>query len=295
MSLSGLFFLLRPKQWIKNGFVLAPLLFSGSFMEITKVMDALTVMFLFCVASSAGYIVNDIHDKDYDRKHVDKAKKRPIASGLVSITQAVILLFFLYAVLVAYYFIDSSVALVLAVYVTLNLTYTYRLKHMPVVDIFSIAFGFVLRVYGGTVALDLPPSHWMFVTTLCLALFLAAIKRRQELLFNGREGRKVLEHYTIKLVDRFAEMAATGTLVFYSLFVMTIRPELVITIPLVLFGLFRYWFIVESLQRGESPTDVVLTDIQLIITILLWVAVSTWALWSNIGINHVYNNFLSNS
>jgi hypothetical protein len=119
----------------------------------------------------------------------------------------------------------------------------------------------------------------MFITTMCLALYLAAIKRRQELGQNGINSRKVLEHYSVQLVDRYAEMSATGAIVFYSMFVMSAKPALIITIPFVLFGLFRYWYVVDALDGGESPTDVLLADWQLLLTVLLWVAVCCWALW----------------
>jgi len=122
-------------------------------------------------------------------------------------------------------------------------------------------------------------SSWMSITTLCLALYMAAIKRRQELSQTGAEGRKVLEKYSVSLVDRYAEMSATGALLFYSIFVMSAKPELVITVPLVLFGLFRYWFVVEVLEGGESPTDALLADWPLLLTVVLWVAVCGWALW----------------
>lgn len=278
--------LLRPKQWVKNSFVLAPLIFSGSFMNEVLISKAFLVMLMFCIASSAGYIVNDMYDVDYDRKHPSKSKNRPIASGAISMLQASVLLLILYGLLVLYLWINKPAAIVLWGYIVLNIAYTFQLKHMPVIDIFTIAIGFVLRVYGGTVGLGLAVSHWMFVTSLSLALFLAAIKRRQELILNGTEGRKVLKHYSFKVVDRFAEMAATGALLFYSLFVMTVRQELIITIPLVLFGLFRYWYIVDLLQGGESPTDVLLTDMQLMITIVLWVSISVWALWTTAGSNN---------
>jgi 4-hydroxybenzoate polyprenyltransferase len=160
----------------------------------------------------------------------------------------------------------------------LNLAYTFFLKHEPVIDIFTIALGFVLRVIVGAVALDLAPSVWMCVTTLCLALYLAAIKRRQELAQSGTDGRKVLAKYSVSLVDRYAEMSATGALLFYSMFVMSTRPELAITIPLVLYGLFRYWYVVEALDGGESPTDALLADWQLMLVIVLWVAACVFAL-----------------
>lgn len=275
----GLIKLMRPKQWVKNSFVLAPLFFSGVFTHAGTVRHALLATLLFCVASSATYVINDMHDIDRDRRHPKKSKSRPLAAGIVSVPTALISLVALFAVLVSGWFVAPKVVLVIAAYLVLNLAYTFVLKHQPVVDIFSIAIGFVLRVYAGAMAIDVPVSSWMFITTLCLALFLAAVKRRQELSQNGTEGRKVLEKYSVALVDRYAEMSATGALLFYSIFVMSARPELVVTVPLVLFGLFRYWYVVEALDGGESPTDALFADWQLLLTVVLWLAACGWALW----------------
>ena len=271
--------LMRPKQWVKNGFVLAPLIFSGEFLDADAVSQALQAMLLFCVASSATYVINDMHDIDRDRRHPKKSTSRPLAAGVVSVPAALALLAVLYAVLAWGWFAAPRVVMVIAAYLVLNLAYTFVLKHQPVVDIFTIAIGFVLRVYAGAMALGVPVSSWMAITTLCLALYLAAVKRRQELSQSGTEGRKVLEKYSVALVDRYAEMSATGALLFYSMFVMSSRPALVITVPLVLFGLFRYWFVVEALEGGESPTDALLADWQLLLTVVLWVAACGWALW----------------
>ncbi|WP_226648837.1 decaprenyl-phosphate phosphoribosyltransferase [Microbulbifer variabilis] len=278
-QLLGLIKLMRPKQWVKNGFVLAPLVFSGAFLDPDAVSHSLLAAMLFCVASSATYIINDTHDIERDRLHPKKSKTRPLAAGIVSIPAALILLASLYAVLVWGWLTAPKVVTVIVVYLVLNLAYTFVLKHQPVVDIFTIAIGFVLRVYAGAMALNVPVSSWMFITTLCLALYLAAVKRRQELNQSGTEGRKVLERYSVSLVDRYAEMSATGALLFYSMFVMSAKPELAITVPLVLFGLFRYWFVVEALDGGESPTDALLADWQLLLTVVLWVATCSWALW----------------
>ncbi len=277
--LKGLLTLMRPRQWVKNGFVFAPLLFTGSFLQGDAIRHVLLAVVLFCVASSATYIVNDLHDIERDRRHPKKSRTRPLASGLVAPAQALVLLVLLYAVLVGAWFVAPAVIAVIAGYLLLNLAYTFLLKHQPVIDIFTIAIGFVLRVYAGAMALSVPMSSWMFVTTLCLALYLAAVKRRQELAGSGSEGREVLRHYTPALIDRYAEMAATGALLFYSLFVISARPEMVVTIPLVLYGLFRYWFVVESLGGGESPTDALLSDWQLLLTVALWVGASAWAIW----------------
>lgn len=278
-QLPGLIRLMRPKQWIKNGFVLAPLVFSGEFLDTNAVGHSLLAMLLFCIASSATYIINDLHDMKDDRCHPKKSKTRPLAAGMVSIPAALILLATLYLILLWGWFIVPKVIMVITTYLLINLAYTFVLKHQPVLDIFTIAFGFVLRVYGGAMALEVPVSSWMFITTLCLALYLAAVKRRQELSQSGTESRKVLEKYSVSLVDRYAEMSATGALLFYSMFVMSAKPSLVITVPIVLFGLFRYWFVVETLDGGESPTDALLADWPLLLTVTLWVGVCAWVLW----------------
>lgn len=278
-TLLGVVALMRPKQWVKNAFVLAPLLFTGDFLDPAAIGHALLAALLFCLASSAVYIVNDWHDLESDRRHPTKRLRRPLASGAVSKPVAGVLLMLLYALLAASWWFAPGVVTVLIVYILINLAYTRGLKHQPVIDIFIIAFGFVLRVYAGAQALEVPVSEWMFITTLCLALYLAAIKRRQELNRSGSDARQVLERYSLPLIDRYAEMSATGALVFYSIFVVAARPELVITIPMVLFGLFRYWYVVEVLGQGESPTDALMTDLQLIFAIALWVAACAWALW----------------
>ena len=225
-------------------------------------------------------IFNDINDIERDRAHPKKSKRRPLASGEVSILEAVLLLGFLYLIMLYGWFVLSDVLEVVIVYLVLNIAYSFYLKDQPILDIFSIAIGFVLRVYVGTIALGVPASSWMSITTLCLALYLAAIKRRQELIQNGVNGRKVLERYTVSLMDRYAEISATGALFFYSMFVMTTRPELVVTVPLVLFGMFRYWFVADALDGGESPTDALLSDVQLIFTLIIWAILCAWMLFS---------------
>jgi 4-hydroxybenzoate polyprenyltransferase len=271
--------LLRPRQWVKNVFVLAPLIFAGEFLHPESIKISLLAFALFCIASSATYIVNDLHDIERDRRHPTKSRTRPLAAGQVTVPAALTLLGVLLMLLVAGSFMAPRVMAVIAAYLLLNVAYSFVLKHQPVIDIFTIALGFVLRVYAGAIALSVPLSSWMFVTTLCLALYLAAVKRKQELAQSGTDGRNVLEKYSIPLVERYAEMSATGALVFYSLFVMSAKPTMVITVPLVLFGLFRYWYVVEELEGGESPTDALLSDGPLLLTVILWVAACGWALW----------------
>ncbi|MDA3806622.1 MAG: decaprenyl-phosphate phosphoribosyltransferase [Thiomicrorhabdus sp.] len=277
--LLGLIKLMRPHQWIKNGFVFAPLLFTGLFLDLVAVGQALLAFVLFSLAAAATYVVNDLKDIEQDKLHPVKSLKRPLASGLVKPLQAKRLLVGLYAILLAGFWFQPAVMGVILGYLLLNVAYSYYLKHQPVLDIFTIAIGFVLRVYAGAMAVSVPVSSWMFVTTLCLALFLAAIKRRQELLQTSQQGRKVLALYSVALIDRYAEISATGALLFYSLFVMNVHPELVVSIPIVLFGLFRYWYLSEMQGEGESPTEALMNDKQLLLTVATWIGVCIWALW----------------
>lgn len=278
LPITGLLRLMRPKQWIKNGFVLAPLVFSGEFQSPPALAAAAYATFLFCLAASSVYIVNDIHDVEYDRRNPAKASSRPLAAGIVTLRAAIALLVLLYVLLAAGLVFMPAIAPATIGYVVLNYFYTYRLKHEPILDIFCVAIGFVLRVYAGAYALNVPVSSWMFVTTLALALFLSSLKRRQELKKGANQSRYVLEYYTVALLSRFAEISATGALVFYSMFVLSVRPELVITVPLVLFGLFRYWYVVEAFDSGDAPTDALLADWQLLCTAVLWVLACLWAI-----------------
>lgn len=277
-EMQGLIKLVRPKQWVKNSFVFAPLIFAGEFLHPDSVYSTLLAAFLFCIAASAVYIVNDLKDIEKDRIHPEKSKKRPLASGQVSPQSAIILLILLYIVLISFWAVVPNVIYVIFIYLALNWAYTFKLKHEPVIEIFIVAFGFVLRVYAGAMALTVPVSHWMFITTLSISLYLASIKRRQELLQSGSQSRGVLAYYSVTLIDRFAEMSAVTAVVFYSLYVMEVQPKLVVTVPLVIFGLFRYWYIVETLKGGESPTDVIIQDKQILLTVLLWVGCCIWIL-----------------
>lgn len=270
--------LMRPKQWVKNVFVLAPMVFSGAFHLFESIMLSSLAAFYFCIASSATYIVNDLKDIDADRQHPTKSKSRPLAAGTVTPKSAILLLIFLYCLLATALYTMPAILCAILAYIVLNLLYTYILKHQPVLDIFVIAIGFVLRVYAGALALDVPLSSWMFITTLCLALYLASVKRKQELSSSDKSSRKVLEHYNVALIDRYAEISVTSTLIFYSLYVIQVNPGLVITIPLVLYGLFRYWYIVEAKGGGESPTDALFSDWQLVASVVIWCGLSIYVI-----------------
>ncbi|MDY6523609.1 decaprenyl-phosphate phosphoribosyltransferase [Acinetobacter faecalis] len=270
--------LLRPKQWIKNFFVFAPLIFSGELFFSVSVFNALITFLLFCCAASSVYIINDLNDVEKDKLHPKKCK-RPLASGLVSKTQAKIIIALLYLVLLTGLLFDYKVSLIIFSYIILNYAYSLYLKHQPVLDIFTIALGFVLRTYAGAVAIGVPISNWMLITVLTLSLYLAAIKREQELLNTGAETRIALKKYTLSLTRKYIEISASCTIVFYSLFVLESRPELIFTVPIILFGIFRYWFINETSTQCESPTDAVIEDKPLLITIVVWLGIVIYKMY----------------
>ncbi len=278
-KLRGLLKLLRPKQWIKNGFVFMPLIFSGQFLEIHQ---AILVSFAFiacCLISSSAYIINDLHDIKQDKLHPIKSATRPLALGIISTKHALNLLIPIYVTLLTICIQHPLLFLPIGAYALLNLIYTYSLKREPVIDIFIISLGFVLRIYAGAMIIHIEVSAWMAITTLSLALYLGAIKRKQEFIHYQTLSRPSLEKYTLPLIDKYAQISAICAIMFYSLFVMTAKPQLTLTIPIVLFGIFRYWYIVECLDQGESPTDVLFEDWQLAATVLTWIAICAWMLW----------------
>jgi decaprenyl-phosphate phosphoribosyltransferase len=277
--------LLRPAQWLKNGFVIAPLIFSRSFVVEGAVLRSLAAFAIFCAAASAGYIVNDIIDRESDRAHPRKRLQRPIASGEISVRAAVTIVATLVPLLlIASYFISLKFLLVVALYLALTTAYSFQLKSMPIIDLFAIACGFVLRVWGGAVAINVVLSVWMFITTLSLALYLAATKRRQELLSTttASEFRAVLRHYSVGLMDYYSEIAVVATFVFYGLYIATVRPQLAASVPVVLFGVFRYRYLMElSANEGnaEAPTDRLVRDPQMILCALVWAAIAILVLY----------------
>ncbi len=273
MAAWHLFRLLRPKQWVKNLFVFAPLLFASDFSEPSAVLASTLTFGYFCLAASCVYILNDLADIESDRSHPVKSLSRPLASGHVSVRQAYWTLAVGLLALLTGVAVIPWVMIPIGGYIAVNVVYSLAARKVPVLDIFTIAFGFVLRVVAGAVAVGEPLSAWMFVTTFCLALYLAAMKRRHELKNLGSKSRNSLETYTVAIVERFAEIAATAALVCYAVFAVTVKAALVYTIPIVAFGLFRYWFIAEKLKSAESPTEAMLRDWQLVSAVVLWVVV----------------------
>ncbi len=275
---------LRPEQWLKNGFVLAPMVFSGLLDNPEAWGRGVLAAAAFCAASSAVYLVNDVLDREADRRHPGKCT-RPIAAGAISVGTALATALVLAAAAMAAAFVLGNMfAAVLASYILLVVLYSAVLKRVVFVDVLVLAAGFVLRVVGGAVAIGVPVSRWLLLCAYLLALYLALGKRRSELALLGNDAgthREVLGHYTLALVDQAISVVLGATVLAYTLY--TVAPETVIkvgseglmaTVPVVLYGLFRYLYLLHRSDLGGSPTRVLATDQPLLITVLVWLGVA---------------------
>ena len=272
---------MRPRQWTKNGFIFFALIFDKQLFLLDPFLRTLAGFFLFCLISSAVYLFNDIADVEADRNHPEK-KFRPIASGQlpVNVAWAAALLLTVIAIPLGY-LLSPSFTLILMTYLVLNLLYSRWLKHVPILDVLIIAFGFVLRVAAG-VALIYPVerfSPWLYMITLLFSLYIGLGKRRAEinLLSQGAVAhRKVLEGYTLPLLDQYITIVSGMTIIAYSLYTFSAvnLPEnhtMMLTIPFVIYGIFRYLQLIQFGHAAGSPDEVALKDRPLQITVVLWV------------------------
>ena len=252
--LFGLFKLMRPHQWLKNVFVFAGLLFSQNWRNPELIHHVLLAFAAFCCVSSMVYIVNDWLDRYADAEHPTK-RFRPLASGQVSLSQAVILGLALLAAGVWLATGNKTLLTLLALYISLNVAYSLRLKRVPVVDVGVIASGFMIRLLAGTLAVGIAPSRWLLLTGLFIALFLGFSKRKAESFHDVASQRAVLAHYPPALLDSFMAVTMTATIITYSLFATSPEAQgmhgerLIYTVPIVIFGLLRYAY---QVHRGEG-------------------------------------------
>lgn len=268
-----LFKLLRVKHYIKNFFIFIPLVFSLSFYDFSDVKLTLISFACFCLVVSCVYIVNDCKDVEQDRNHPIK-KKRPIASGKISVQNAYILALslLLIASFVSYLFLSYKVLIVLYCYLFMNILYTLYLKKIALVDVMVIAIGFILRIYAGSFAIGVEVSNWLLLTTLSLSLFLGFGKRIGEYRKNKDKNTRVsLNFYTEKSLQMFLNVTLTTSIVFYSLYTIfgqTHIKNLVYTVPFVFLGFFRYYLLLESNVEDGDPTEV-LTNDKMVMAVIL--------------------------
>jgi len=283
--------LIRVHQWIKNVFVFVPLLFSLHLFDKDYFETTLLAFLVFCLASSAIYVINDLVDIESDRAHPVK-KDRPLPSGAISQTAAIITASLLLVLVfwMMMYFNIEFILLVVA-FVVLNVLYSFWLKNLVLLDVFSIAAGFSIRVLAGAFVIQVPISSWLLLTTMFISLFLGVMKRRSELVLitenlrqktasddqAGSQSRKVLAQYSLNFADQMATIAATGVIVCYALYTVAPRTisifqteRLIYTTPFVVFGIFRFMYLEYINGKGENTTRALATDLPMIINVILY-------------------------
>lgn len=276
---------LRPKQWVKNVFIFAPMIFSLHMFQAEYIWRSLLAFALFSLVTGTIYVINDVLDRDKDGLHPVK-KERPIASGRLGIRPALLLAAGLLAGMLLFIArFNREFFLIVVFYVGLNVLYSAFLKRVVIIDIMVIALGFVLRVMIGGAVNRIVLYPWILISTFLLAIFLALIKRRQELLkiqgpLAGALTRSTLQNYTLALLDQMISIATATTLISYIMYVLSPDVQqkfhsarLFYTIPFVIFGIFRYLFLAYAKGEGESPSDVIYTDLPFTLNIILWICV----------------------
>ena len=277
--LSALLKTMRLRQWIKNAFIFFALIFDKQLFSLGPFLRTLAGFFLFCLISSAVYLLNDIADIEADRQHPEK-KNRPLASGTlpVSLALGTAVALALIALLLGYW-MAPAFAGILAIYLILNVLYSIWLKHVPILDVLIVSSGFVLRVAGGVALITVERfSPWLYVITTLFSLYIGLGKRRAEmnLLAEGASAhRKVLDGYTIPLLDQYITIVSGMTIITYSLYTFSapnlpVNHSMMLTIPFVVYGIFRYLQLIQTGHAAGAPDEVALKDRALQITVLLW-------------------------
>jgi len=277
--LTGLISSMRPRQWPKNAFVFVALLFDRKILDPASVLAAVAAFVLLCLMSGAVYLMNDLADIESDRQHPTK-RNRPLPSGRLDrrVAAAAVVVLALVS-LGAGYWLNPMLALILLLYLLAQIAYTFRLKHIVLLDVLTIAAGFVLRIAAGVVVIDVERfSPWLYVFGGFLALFMALGKRRHELVLLGGQAanhRAILEDYNLDLIDRLQGIVTTSAVVAYSLYTFLAEglPEnhaMMLSIPFLVYGIFRYLYLIHVRNEGGAPEDILLRDRPLQITLLLY-------------------------
>lgn len=280
---------LRPHQWIKNTLVFGGLVFSHSLFHVPAVLLSIQAFLLFCFAASAVYLLNDLNDLEEDRRH-PKKRTRPLAAGLISpATVRGAMAFLAAGSLTGAFLINAGFGSVLTVYLLMNVGYSLRLKHVVIVDVMIIAVGFVLRAVAGAVAIGVPPSPWLVLCTLTLALLVGFGKRRNELTVLKDEAashRACLEGYSTHFLDLMMTISGGAAVVTYALYTMADETvarfgshALVMTTPFVIYGIFRFLFLIHQKNEGGDPSKLFATDRPTLINGVLWLAVSAFCVY----------------
>jgi 4-hydroxybenzoate polyprenyltransferase len=269
---------MRPLQWTKNALVFAAVIFTHQAFQLEPLLTSIAAAVVFCAVSSGTYLINDIRDLEQDRAHPRK-RYRPIPAGEVSIRQAAVTAtILLVSGFIVSWLIRPEFSAVIAIYVALMIAYSYGLKRLVIIDVFAIAAGFVLRAAGGAVALEVPISPWLYVCTMLLALFVGFGKRRSELVLleaDAGKHRANLDLYTVPMLDQIIGILASATIMAYSLYsfdaaAVPDNKSLMLTIPFVIYAIFRYLYLIHRHNLGGSPETLLFSDKPLLLSIVGW-------------------------
>ncbi|MFC2134893.1 decaprenyl-phosphate phosphoribosyltransferase [Bacteroidota bacterium] len=271
--------LIRVHHWIKNLFVFVPLIFAKLLFEVEYVVQVLLAFLAFSIVSSMVYVVNDLFDIESDKLH-PKKKFRPLASGKISKDKANVVVGILAVLFIlAMQMFNWQFNVVLISYVVLNILYTLMLKNIVIIDIISIGAGFMLRVIGGAYVIDVYVSNWLILTALFISLFLAVMKRRAEIaiVMNENDTRKVLQDYSLGFIDQIATISSGAVIICYALYSVSDRAieafntdKLIFTVIFVIFGIFRYMYLVHKKSHGESSIEIMISDLPMLLNILFY-------------------------
>lgn len=282
---------LRIKQWVKNVFIFAPMIFSMNFLQFEYVLNSTVAFFLFSLTTGGIYVLNDCLDKKRDQFHPRK-KHRPVASGRLKVRDALIGAAVLIVVaLILIFQFNREFFMISVIYIVMNIFYSLYFKKVVILDVMIIALGFVMRILIGGVINDIQLSTWILIVTFLLSIFLGLIKRRQELLklnagIQHGETRKTLKKYNISLLDQLISITTATTLISYIMYV--VNPDiqskfhtrnLFLTIPFVLFGIFRYLYLTYTRDKGESPEEIIFSDLPFSLNMILWVIVFVFIIY----------------
>ena len=268
-----LYILLRIKHYIKNFIIFAPLLFTTKFENITNISNVLKIFVIFCILASIVYIFNDLIDIKADKLHPKKKQTKPLASGLIDLKYAKLILFCLIICLIILLYFFPKFIEVSLIYILLNIAYSYLLKNIFLIDILSLSLNYLIRVYAGCVALDVSLSNWMAVTIFSGALTISSIKRERELFLYGYKARKVLKYYTKKILRIITILTSILSAAFYSLYVIYTNERMFLTIPLIIYGIFRFIYRSKSKDFTDSPVEEILKDKQNYLIIFFWLII----------------------
>lgn len=280
---------MRPQQWIKNLLLFGPLIFSMNLFDVTMVTRTALAFIVFSLAGSAVYLLNDVVDVEKDKAHPVK-RNRPIASGKLPIKIALVFMAVIGAgSLVLAWDLSQTLAYIIIIYMVNNLFYSFKLKHIVLIDVGSLSLGFVLRVFAGAAVIGVEASPWLIMCTILLSSFLGFAKRRHELVLLGENNtnhRSVLEHYSPHLLDQLILISAASTVMSYALYTVNAKTvakfgttNLIYTVPFILYGVFRYLFLIHNRKKGGDPAKVLLNDAPMVLNIVVWLSVCVYMVY----------------